>query len=523
MIVIWLVVLTTMVYDVKGRVVGNVIDLTSTTDTSIKHSKWCSRPNIGPSECVNPKQYYGVDRTVLMSKDGVFFTDPKLGDYGGVFKMDINGAGLEYIDLYNMASIMPQVLTQRIWGLHTVKWPNPLVADGTYVCEAASHQIRKATTSDIFEFAGGTQAGDKVNVKAAQAEFRNPVDFAFSNLNSAMYVVDQGNKKIKKIKFTSTGPTTATYMVTALTAAMATAPLGITVYKKYVFVTSPEGGSGKLMRITETSGIYTDFLVPPNVRGPNALWMDCDDRELLIADDTRNEIVRYLFRDGKTMALDTKTVKLKSPAGVQLAEGTYDTKKKKAQMVIYIAGGEGQMVIVEVGDFDAKDKGTCQKDPRTRSKTTKEGSVTFSKVNATDDKKTPTRTHSGSKDPSMTRTDKRDRDPTLTKIPTDSLTLSETTKTPAVDLSKTATVSLTKNLVDPSYNEGSVTQSLSRSNTDDASSTATRTHSRTEDIFTYTKSVCDHYAVYLNTTELKSTDLANEQSPEEARSIVLTL
>lgn len=72
-------------------------------------------------------------------------------------------------------------------------------AGNVYVADVFNHTIKKITPSGaVTNFAGNGQAGFKDDVKAASAMFNFPVDLAVDETGN-VYVVDEGNNKIRKI------------------------------------------------------------------------------------------------------------------------------------------------------------------------------------------------------------------------------------------------------------------------------------------------------------------------------------
>eukprot|EP00759_Apiculatamorpha_spiralis_P035636 PhF_6_TR36298/c0_g1_i3/m.52978 len=182
------------------------------------------------------------------------------------------------------------------------------------------------------------------------------------------------------------------------------------------------------------------------------------------------------------------------------------TSQTKWTMYV-IAGADGQIVTVNVSNSNSTYVSSCAVDPITRSRTkTSETSQTLTQ--------TMTQTFEYSLEKTLTRTDKRDREPSITNLITKSRTTPESTASKESRTIENKTSSVTKS--------NSITPTRDVTNPRD-SFTASWSQNKTNDVPSQSRSLCDDFVVYLNTTELKSTDLANEQSPEEARSIVLTL
>eukprot|EP00759_Apiculatamorpha_spiralis_P035634 PhF_6_TR36298/c0_g1_i1/m.52975 len=487
-----------------GRVVFNAVDFTAPGYRN-RHEKWCTSQQFTSAvTCVTPHQYYGLTLANFLGHTGLFFSDPTMGTSGGLFFSNLDGSNLEYFDLPDLAYRLQINDLVVMWasGLHSI------ANDFLLICDSGNHKIRQASMSDGIIIGSGT-AGDVSNVAPDRAQLNDPADFAFFSSTRTLYINDRGNKKIKTLTITPPSKPTGNYKLSFIRdiTTFTMIPLGITYYKQYVIVSFPD--ASQVVSVNVVRGDMRRLLDSPMVRKPQALWMDCGEKELLIADGTRNEVVRYRFRTGTTEPLSVPGVTLRNPSGFTMTPDPMNpvsTSQTKWTMYV-IAGADGQIVTVNVSNSNSTYVSSCAVDPKTRSRTkTSETSQTLTQ--------TMTQTFEYSLEKTLTRTDKRDREPSITNLITKSRTTPESTASKESRTIENKTSSVTKS--------NSITPTRDVTNPRD-SFTASWSQNKTNDVPSQSRSLCDDFVVYLNTTELKSTDLANEQSPEEARSIVLTL
>lgn len=185
-----------------------------------------------------------------------------------LYVSDAGNATIRTIEI-NTAAVTP--LAGKPYGADGIgqaarfSWPSGFATDGSnlYVADMNNHTIRKVViaTGEVTTFAGSTGVEGKVDGVGAAASFDQPVDITSDG--TYLYVVDSGNKAIRKIEIkTATVSTLAggnySYHDDGTgTAAGFARPHGIVKVGGDLYVT--ENGSYTIRKIVIATGVVTTF------------------------------------------------------------------------------------------------------------------------------------------------------------------------------------------------------------------------------------------------------------------------